>query len=134
MGKVYLIGDKVLGMSSSQQDSRQINPRRISREVILKRKKPLTPRKIKAQGFFLIYRKSPTSSCSRPKFAFARWTGKAWQRNRFKRWGRHFLREKKPPFNMELTMGFEKREKSFYQRMNYEKFCAGFEKLYTRIR
>ena len=72
-------------------------------------------------------------SRNRPKFVFARYTGKAVQRNRFKRWARHFLRQKKPPYNMDIIMGFEKREKNFYQRINYETFYATFDKLYTRI-
>ena len=90
------------------------------------------PRKVQEGGFFLIYRKNRPSPCQ-PRLAFARWTGKAVQRNRFKRWARHFLREKSPPKTMEITMGFEKKEKSFYKNMNYKQFCAGFEKLFNRI-
>ncbi len=81
----------------------------------------------------MVYRANQLAH-SRFAFVFPRWTGKAVQRNRFKRWSRHFLRNKKSPFNMDLMMGFEKRDKHFYQRMSYEEFCAGFEKIYTCIR
>ena len=95
----------------------------------LLRKKGL---KIRQRGFFLIYRKNQLAF-SRLAFAFSRRTGNAVQRNRFKRWGRHFLREQKKPFNMDLIMGFEHKKKEEVIDLRYETFYLRFKNLYKRI-
>ena len=69
-------------------------------------------RKVQEGGFFLIYRKNRPSPCQ-PRLAFARWTGKAVQRNRFKRWARHFLREKSPQRLWKSQWGLKKKKKAF---------------------
>ena len=83
-------------------------------------------------GFFIVYRKNHLPYC-RFALMFPRWTGKAVCRNRFRRWARHFLREQKDLFGLDLLLGFEKREKSFYKMMKYDNFCLGFKKLFRRI-
>lgn len=90
-------------------------------------------RKISKEGFFIIYRKN-RQACCRFALFFPKWTGKAVQRNRFKRWARHFLREKQSLEAWDLMLGFEKQEKDFYKGMNYKCFCAGFEKVYREIK
>ena len=93
------------------------------RDFLLLKKEGKTIRK---GGFFLTYRKNQLSHC-RFAFLFPRWTGKAVQRNRFKRWARHFLKEKQWPVPLDLLLGFEKKEKDFYKKINYKQFCQGFE-------
>ena len=84
-------------------------------------------------GFFIVYR---VNSLSYSRFAlfFPKWTGKAVQRNLFKRWSRHFIRERNWPVHLDLLFGFEKREKSFYKTMDYKRFFSGFEKTCRRIK
>ena len=96
--------------------------------ILLKKK----GRRRKKEGFFIIYRKNDLSYCRFILF-FPRWTGNAVCRNRFKRWARHFLREKKWSLSIDLLLGFEKKEKNFYKKMNYKNFCSGFEKICQRI-
>lgn len=85
------------------------------------------------QGFFIIYRINGLSY-SRFVLCFPKWTGKAVQRVRFKRWSRHFIRKREWSVNLDLLLGFEKREKSFYKVMNYKKVFSGFEKVCQRIK
>lgn len=89
--------------------------------------------KISRGGFFILCRKNKLSFCRFALF-FPKWTGRAVYRNRFRRWTRHFLRKKSFPFPADLLLGFEKKEKSFYKTMSYERFCAGFEKIFQRVR
>lgn len=89
-------------------------------------------RRLKREGFFIIYLKNELSLC-RFGLSFPRWTGNAVHRSRFKRWARHFLKEKEDLKGVDLMLGFEKREKDFYKNMKYESFCIGFEKLYRLI-
>ena len=85
------------------------------------------------QGFFIIYRINGLSY-SRFALYFPKWTGKAVQRVRFKRWSRHFIRQKEWSVNLDVLLGFEKREKSFYKVMDYKNFFSGFEKVCRRIK
>ena len=85
-------------------------------------------KRVREMGFFIVYRKNNLAYYRFALF-FPKWTGNAVQRNRFKRWTRHFLREKKWTGGLDLLLGFEKREKDFYKMMNYKKICSGFEKL-----
>ena len=88
--------------------------------------------KIRGRGFFIVCRKN-NLTYSRFGFFFPKWTGNAVQRNRFKRWGRRFLQWEKLPVGVDLLLGLEKREKDFYQRINFESFCLSFKKLFLRI-
>ena len=85
------------------------------------------------QGFFIVYRVNGLSY-NRFALCFPKWTGGAVQRNLFKRWSRHFIREKTWPVHLDLLLGFEKREKSFYKRMNCKGFFFGFEETCRRIK
>ena len=89
-------------------------------------------KRLKKQGFFIIYRQNNLSYCRRALF-FPKWTGKAIQRSRFKRWARHFLLKKQWPKGLDLLLGFEKREEPFYKKMNYRDFYRGFEQVYRYI-
>ena len=89
-------------------------------------------KRLKKQGFFMIYRQNDLSYC-RKAFSFPRWTGKAVQRKRFKRWAHHFLLRKKELKGWDILLGFERREELFYKEMNYKAFCRGFEQIYRRI-
>lgn len=97
---------------------------------------------LSTNGFFLIYRKTPFLYY-RVAFAFSRYTGNAVQRNRFKRWGRDFLKKslvtapvkgKNKPFGgWDILMGFnKKKEKDFYTRLSYSAFCQGWVKVFSK--
>ncbi|MDE0518028.1 MAG: ribonuclease P protein component [Bdellovibrionales bacterium] len=95
------------------------------KDFILLRKKG---KYLKTPGFFIIYRKNGLSS-SRIALFFPKWTGKAVQRNKFKRWARHFVAKQKWREELDILLGFEKREKSFYKNMKYHDFYTGFERV-----
>ena len=79
------------------------------------------------------YIKKNGFSYNRFAFFFPRWTGKAVQRNRFKRWARHFVRKRSWPVGLDILLGFEKTEKDFYNNVNYKQFYSGFEKACQNI-
>ena len=88
--------------------------------------------RIRKKGFFIIYRENKLSF-SRFALFFPKWTGKAVYRNRFKRWARQFLKERKKLQGVDLMLGFEKKEKTFYKDMKYEYFYLGFDELLQSI-
>ncbi len=80
------------------------------------------------KGFFVVYRKNKLSY-ARFAFVFPRYSGNAVQRNRFKRWARMLLNQKQELSGLDLLLGFEKKEKARYKKLNYKEFCAGFSAL-----
>ena len=95
------------------------------KDFILLRKKG---KYLKIQGFFIMYRKN-NLSYNRIALFFPRWTGTAVQRNQFKRWARHFIAEQKWKKGLDIMLGFEKKEKSFYKDMKHQGFYAGFKQV-----
>lgn len=89
-------------------------------------------RKASKDGFFIIYRENNLSHC-RFALCFSKEAGKAVQRNRFKRWARAFLKEQKQKNNIDLLLGFEKKEKHFYKNLKYIDFYDGFKQLCLHV-
>ena len=85
-------------------------------------------KKLSKAGFFIVYRKN-NLSCCRFALCFSKKTGKAVQRNRFKRWARSFLKNQRWKSNVDLLLGFENKEKHFYQNLKYTDFYDGFKQL-----
>ena len=85
-------------------------------------------KKLSKAGFFIVYRENNLSYC-RFALCFSKKTGKAVKRNRFKRWARSFLKGQRWSSNVDLLLGFENKEKHFYQNLKYIDFCDGFEQL-----
>lgn len=107
------------------------------KQVFLNRKKDFIllkrgGRKEEEGGGFILYKEN---SLSYNRFAlfFPKWTGKAIQRNRFKRCVRYFIRKRSWPVGLDVMLGFEKREKDFYKNMDCKKLLSIFEKMCRRI-
>ncbi len=126
--KKHGIKEKFFKVLFMPQKKRQVLSRK--KDFLLLKKEG---QRISRGGFFILYRKNRLSFCRFALF-FPKWTGKAVCRNRFRRWTKHFLRQKSFPFPADLLLGFEKREKSFYKTMGYERFCAGFDKIFQRVK
>ena len=104
--------------------------------VSIKKKKDFL--KIRKQGqrvkdrfFFICFLKN-NLSYSRFAFVFPKWTGKAVQRNRFKRWGRSFLKKQTELEGVDVILGFEKT--TLYKPVSYKMFESMFEKLFRRLK
>lgn len=87
---------------------------------------------LKKQSFFIVYRKNGLSY-SRIALFFPKWVGKAVQRNKFKRWARHFVAKQKGEEGLDILLGLKKRERSFYKNMKYKDFYSGFERVFKDI-
>ena len=89
-------------------------------------------KKLSKAGFFLVYRENRLFYC-RFALCFSKYTGSAVLRNRFKRWARSFLKKQKWEGKWDILLGFEKKEKDFYQGLKYTDFCCGFKVLCQNI-
>lgn len=84
--------------------------------------------KLSKAGFFIVYRENNLSYC-RFGLCFSKKTGKAVQRNRFKRWARFFFKKQRWKNNIDLLLGFENKDRQFYQNLKYIDFYDGFKRL-----
>lgn len=64
-----------------------------------------------------------------------RQVGPAVLRNRFKRWGREFLRKwsAKSAKSLDLNLIFKRRDKGFYSSVSHKDFDGAMEKLVARL-
>ncbi len=62
--------------------------------------------------------------------------GNAVIRNRFKRWGREYLREwsKQSQLSWDLNLVFKRREKEFYKNLKHGEFDEALDKMVTKLR
>ena len=90
-------------------------------------------RVLREKGSFIVYRKNE-ETCTRIALFFPKWTGNAVRRNRFRRWAKCFIREQEWPESLDCLIGFEKKPKDFYQKINYQEFYSNFKNIYERLK
>ncbi len=61
--------------------------------------------------------------------------GPAVLRNRFRRWGKEFLRKwlAKNERSLDVNFVFKRKEKGFYKTLNHEEFDGAFEKMVVQL-
>jgi ribonuclease P protein component len=59
--------------------------------------------------------------------------GPAVLRNRFRRWGREFLRKHLVDKSLDINFVFKRKESGFYKKLNHEDFDGAFAKMATQL-
>jgi ribonuclease P protein component len=75
------------------------------------------------------------NSVLRCGWTLPRQIGTAVVRNRFRRWGREYLRKWSKPLNkgLDLNLVFKRKDKEFYKNLDHKEFDEALEKMVGKI-